>query len=78
LLAAYLEELGRAGGQVPAFEDAWLRYRQQSMFAYAAWAFTIGRAVYQPEMQSNETCSTLMKRITTAIDDHDSLGALGV
>ncbi|WP_433734295.1 aminoglycoside phosphotransferase family protein [Nocardia sp. CA-129566] len=78
LLEAYLDELGHAGGKVPSFDDAWLLYRQQSMFAYAAWAFTIGRAAYQPKMQSTETCLTLLKRITTAIDDHDSLGALGV
>ncbi|MEV4237575.1 MULTISPECIES: aminoglycoside phosphotransferase family protein [unclassified Nocardia] len=78
LLEAYLDELGHAGGEVPSFDDAWLLYRQQSMFAYAAWAFTIGRAAYQPKMQSTETCLTLLKRITAAIDDHDSLGALGV
>jgi hypothetical protein len=78
LLEAYLEELGRSGGEVPSFDDAWLAYRQQSMFAYAAWAFTIGRAVYQPKMQSVETCLTLLKRITTALDDNDSLGALGI
>ncbi len=78
LLELYLDELGRAGGEVPSFDDAWLAYRQQSMFAYAAWAFTIGRAVYQPKMQTEQTCLTLLKRITTALDDHDSLGALGV
>ncbi|MFE7743904.1 aminoglycoside phosphotransferase family protein [Nocardia sp. NPDC057455] len=78
LLASYLDELGPLEGRAPTFDDAWLAYRQQSMFAYAAWAFTIGRAAYQPEMQPVETCLTLLKRITTAIDDHDSLDALGV
>ncbi|WP_328400665.1 phosphotransferase [Nocardia sp. NBC_00403] len=78
LLEVYLDELGRAGGEVPSFDDAWLAYRQQSMFAYAAWAFTIGRAAYQPKMQTDETCLTLLKRIATALDDHDSLGALGI
>ncbi|WP_280395871.1 phosphotransferase, partial [Nocardia brasiliensis] len=78
LLKLYLDELGRCGGTVPSFEDAWLAYRQQAMFAYAAWAFTIGRAVYQPQMQSPETCLTLMRRVTTALDDLESLDALGV
>jgi aminoglycoside phosphotransferase (APT) family kinase protein len=78
LLELYLDELGRAGGEAPSFDDAWLAYRQQSMFAYAAWAFTIGRAVYQPKMQTEQTCLTLLKRISTALDDHDSLDALGV
>lgn len=78
LLRAYLEELAEAGGSAPDFDTAWLIYRQQSMFAYAAWAFTIGRAAYQPEMQSKETCLTLLRRITSAIDDNRSLDALGV
>ncbi|MFQ6331807.1 aminoglycoside phosphotransferase family protein [Nocardia sp. CWNU-33] len=78
LLELYLDELARVGGKAPSFDDAWLAYRQQFMFAYAAWAFTIGRAAYQPKMQTDETCLTLLKRIATALDDHDSLGALGV
>jgi hypothetical protein len=78
LLRAYLDELGPVGGAAPDLDEAWLRYRQQSMFAYAAWAFTIGRAVYQPRMQSDETCLTLLRRITTAIDDLDSLRVLEV
>ncbi|WP_280442733.1 aminoglycoside phosphotransferase family protein [Nocardia brasiliensis] len=78
LLELYLDELGSAGGKAPTFDEAWLAYRRQSMFAYAAWAFTIGRAVYQPRMQSTETCLTLMRRITTALDDLQSLDALGV
>jgi len=78
LLRAYLDELGTLDGKAPSFDEAWLAYRQQSMFAYAAWAFTIGRAAYQPKMQSEQTCLTLLRRITAAIDDHDSLTALGV
>ncbi|MGK8524056.1 phosphotransferase [Nocardia asteroides] len=78
LLELYLDELGRCGGEAPSFDDAWLTYRQQSMFAYAAWAFTIGRAVYQPKMQTEQTCLTLLHRITTAVEDHDSLDALGI
>lgn len=78
LLEAYLDELAEVRGSAPSFDEAWLAYRQQAMFAYAAWAFTIGRAAYQPKMQSVETCLTLLERITTALDDHDSLDALGV
>lgn len=78
LLTAYLDELGAVGGEAPTFDQAWTAYRQQALFAYAAWAFTIGRAVYQPKMQSEETCLTLLERITAAIDDHESLAALEV
>ncbi|MFI6218457.1 aminoglycoside phosphotransferase family protein [Nocardia brasiliensis] len=78
LLKTYMAELESAGGAALALDDAWLSYRQQSMFAYAAWAFTIGRAAYQPRMQAPETCLTLMRRISTALDDLGSLDALGV
>jgi hypothetical protein len=44
LLELYLGELADAGGKAPAFEDAWLRYRQGLFYPYSAWSFTIGRA----------------------------------
>jgi hypothetical protein len=78
LLGAYLDELARAGGSAPSFDDALLTYRQQLFYPYSAWAFTIGRAAYQPKMQPVETCRVIIRRLSTAIDDLDSLGALGV
>jgi hypothetical protein len=77
LLGTYLDELARAGGAAPAFDDAWLTYRQQLFYPYSAWAFTIGRAAYQPKMQPVETCLAIIRRLSSAIDDLDSLGAIG-
>jgi Phosphotransferase enzyme family len=78
LLEQYLEALDEAGGKAPSFDEAWLRYRQTLFYPYSAWAFTIGRAFYQPKMQAKDTCLAIIKRLSTAIDDHDSLEAIGV
>jgi hypothetical protein len=78
LLGAYLDELARAGGARLKFDDAWLVYRQQLFYPYSAWSFTIGRAAYQPKMQPVETCRAIIRRLSTAIDDLDSLGAIGL
>lgn len=78
LLRAYLEQLAAAGGKAPSFDEAWLAYRQQLFYPYSAWAFTIGRAFYQPLMQPDEVSLVIVHRLATAIDDHDSFGALGI
>lgn len=78
LLELYLSELGNAGGTPPAFEDAWLIYRQNVCYPCVAWAFAYGRAFYQPEMQPDETCKEVIRRLATAVDDLDTLNALGV
>jgi hypothetical protein len=43
-----------------------------------AWSFAYGRAFYQPEMQADDACRTVIKRLATAADDLDTFGALGV
>jgi hypothetical protein len=78
LLRAYLEQLSDAGGQAPAFDEAWLAYRQQLFYPYSAWAFTIGRAFYHPKMQPDEVSLKLVHRLSTAIDDHSSFDAIGI
>jgi hypothetical protein len=78
LLELYLEGLDRSGGKAPSFDEAWLRYRQSLFYPYSAWAFTIGRAFYQPKMQPADVCLTIIERLATAIDDLDSFEALGI
>lgn len=78
LLHHYLAQLAVAGGQAPSFDDAMLAYRRSMFYPYSAWAFTIGRAWYQPKMQSVTTCRTVLHRLSTAIDDLDSFGAMGI
>jgi hypothetical protein len=78
LLELYLGALADAGGAAPAFDEAWLRFRQMLFYPYSAWAFTIGRAAYQPRMQPDDISLAILKRLSTAIDDLDSFGALGI
>lgn len=78
LLRAYLERLVAAGGKPISFDEAWLAYRQQLFYPYSAWAFTIGRAFYQPKMQPDEVSLKIVHRLATAIDDLDSFGAIGI
>jgi len=53
-----------------------LSYRQQSFWPYTAWAFTIGRATYQPKMQPVDTCLAVVRRTAAAIDDLNAFDAL--
>lgn len=78
LLELYLERLTEAGGRPPSFDEAWLRYRQAVFYAYSAWSFTIGRAFYQPKMQPDEVSLACINRVAAAIDDLDSLRAVGL
>jgi hypothetical protein len=78
LLRTYLEQLSDAGGKAPDFDEAWLAYRQQLFYPYSAWAFTIGRAFYQPKMQPDEVSLKIVHRLSTAIDDHNSFDAIGI
>lgn len=78
LLELYLGRLADAGAPAPSFDEAWLAYRQCLFYPYSAWAFTIGRAWYQPHMQPDEISLAIIHRLSTAIDDLDSFGALGI
>ncbi len=78
LLELYLEALSRAGGKAPDLDEAMLRYRQSLFYPYSAWAFTIGRAFYQPKMQPDEISLAIIERLATAIDDLNCFEAVGV
>jgi hypothetical protein len=78
LLEFYLDRLSAAGGPAIRHEEAWLAYRQSTFYPYFAWVYTIGRSRLQPRFQPEETSLTLIGRIAAAIDDLDSLGAVGL
>ena len=78
LLEHYLECLVTEGGPAPSYDEAWLRYRQGVFYPYSAWAFTIGRAFYQPKMQPDEISLACIKRVAAAIEDLKSFEAVGV
>ncbi|MUL65985.1 hypothetical protein BOO86_16025 [Mycobacterium sp. CBMA 234] len=78
LLEHYLQRLSDAGGDAPNFDDAWDSYRRSMFYPYSAWAMTIGRAWYQPKMQPEAVCLSILHRLSTAIVDLDSFAVLGI
>jgi len=76
LLKLYLETLASTGGPKVGFDEAWLHYRQQLMSALAWWTVTLSPPPgMPPDMQPRDITLEFIRRISTAIDDVDSLGA---
>ena len=73
LLEHYLERLALAGGQPPELEEAWDAYREQILYPYHSWTYTIGRGVFQPKMQADEVCLPIIERTAAAIADHGAI-----
>jgi hypothetical protein len=78
LLRFYLERLTEAGGAAPAADNAWLAYRRATLYPYFAWIYTLGRSRLQPRFQATDMALTVIGRIAAAIEDLDSLGAVGL
>jgi hypothetical protein len=78
LLDFYLERLAAAGGDAISNEAARMAYRQATLYPYFAWVYTIGRSRLQPSFQPDEICLAMIERIAAAVDDLDSLGAVGL
>ncbi len=78
LLEFYLERLARARGAEIARAQAWESYRRALFYPYFAWVYTLGRSRLQPNFQPKEVSLAMIERISTAIDDLDSLSAVGL
>jgi hypothetical protein len=78
LLDFYLERLAAAGGERIARESAWNAYRSALFYPYFTWVYTIGRSRLQPNFQPERVSLTMIERLSTAIDDLDSLRVVGV
>jgi aminoglycoside phosphotransferase (APT) family kinase protein len=78
LLDFYLDRLAHHGGPSIPRHHAWEAYRRSTLYPYFAWIYTIGRSRLQPRFQPDEVSLTMIRRIATAIDDLDSLGAVGL
>jgi hypothetical protein len=76
LLELYLEELARAGGIAPPFDEAWLRYRQQVFHGLVFWLYTIGSGRMQPQMQKQSVAKANVARMTQATIDLESLDSV--
>lgn len=76
LLKLYLDTLHAAGGPKHSFEEGWQHYRQQLMSALTWWTITFNPAPGMPDMQPLETAREFVKRLSTAIDDLETLDSL--
>jgi hypothetical protein len=77
LLERYIWRLGEnAVTSPPAFDQAWLRYRQQP-FHVLIWALaTIGAGRFRVNMQPKDYMLRCLQRIATFLADHESLDSL--
>jgi hypothetical protein len=71
LLTDYLEALAAAGGPRLDFDTAWLDYRRHQIHGFL-WATT------GPTQQTTERVAAMTERHVAAMDDLESLDALGV
>ncbi len=78
LLALYLDRMHAAGGERLGFDEAWLRYRQQTFQGLVMWTPTLCHSPLLPDMQPEAVAVEMIKRITAAIDDLDSLENVAV
>lgn len=75
LLKLYLQGLAQAGGPELDFAQAWTQYRQQLVTALTWWTVTLSPPPGMPDMQPRDITLEFIRRISTAMDDVDSLGA---
>lgn len=76
LLGWYLKRLHRLGAPEQDFDEAWRLYRTQTLHSFFAWAFTLGMALTQIEMQPPHVCREILRRKGAAIDELATLAAL--
>jgi aminoglycoside phosphotransferase (APT) family kinase protein len=72
LLRHYLTELSARGVEAPAWDEAWLRYRQQMVWGVLTWTVT------PTAMYTQGLLDRLIRRSVVAADDLETYAALGV
>lgn len=77
LVDYYLDRLHAAGGPKLDRAAMWRDYRQQLMTVLTWWTITLRPAPDLPDMQPLDITMEMMRRISTAVDDLDSLDAFG-
>ena len=73
LVRLYLDVMAEAGVPREPLDQVWQSLRQQLMSALAFWTITLRPAEGMPDMQPLRTTREFLKRLLTAIDDHQSL-----
>ncbi|HLK80855.1 MAG TPA: aminoglycoside phosphotransferase family protein [Xanthobacteraceae bacterium] len=75
LLKLYLERMYEQCGLMVAFDEAWQLYRRQILLALLMWTPTLVHTRTTPDMQLPEMSLEMIKRMTCAMSDHESLAA---
>jgi hypothetical protein len=73
LLLEYVDALRAAGGPRVTFDEAWKDYCAQMFSGLAFWTFTLSPSPGETAVHSDRTKLKFVKRMTTAIDDLDSI-----
>lgn len=78
LVRLYLDLMEERGVPREPLDQVWHNLRQQLMTALAFWTITLCPAEGMPDMQPLRTTREFLKRLLTAIDDHDALQSFKV
>ncbi|MGD0118545.1 MAG: aminoglycoside phosphotransferase family protein [Candidatus Binatus sp.] len=73
LLKRYLDQMREKCGLGITFDEAWDLYRQQIFLALLMWTPTLVHTRTTPDMQPEEMSLEMIKRMTAAISDLESL-----
>jgi len=76
LLRFYLDKMAEFGVPPIPFDDAFLYIRQQLFAPLSFWTVTLRPTDDMPDMQPERTTYEFIKRMTTAMDDFDSLDSV--
>ena len=73
LIRLYIEQFARRGGEAISLEECWCHYRLQLFGALFMWTPTYHHSVFLPDMQPPDVAREMVKRLATALDDHNSM-----
>lgn len=76
LLELYREQFATVSGVNLSPDEIRLRYRQQMISALSMWTVTFAPKENSPDMQPEDTCIEFINRISTAVDDLESVESL--
>ena len=75
LIERYCDTVSEHSGTALGVDDAWDAYRAQACLALLMWTPTLCPPPTLPDMQPEATSLEMIRRITTAMHDHDVLPA---
>lgn len=76
LISRYVDRFAQVSGVPITVEEAWTFYRQQLFHALMMWTPTLCHSEHLPDMQPEAASLAMIERMTSAIDDLESLDAV--